>query len=366
MVLIESKSRGFGAPALRVTVATVVLALCIGLGTPTAAWAAEPNPAEVEELIRQGNELRRKGKDFAAVAFFQKAYDLERSARTAAQLGLVESNLGYWMASERHLSEALAFPRHPWMVQHRAEIEKTLAHVQSYIGEIEVTGTPAGAELLVNGRPAGNLPLAAPVRVPEGVMQLALRAPGHTESTRSVRVAGGKREVVRFALEPARTSSSGAPILPTDGQGQETVAGRAPGSELGMRTGSDQVGDAPGWVRPAAWVATAGSALALSVGTYGVLRQRSKRDEFADYVGPNRERCSTKAMNQGGAGCPTIYNEANAAARLAIVGFVAGGALAAGAILGFVMSNGGSSDADLAWTVAVGPGQAGFGYRGRF
>ena len=117
---------------------------------PAPARAQPANPAEVEELIRQGNDLRRAGKDPMAVPVFQKAYDLERSARTAAQLGLVEAQMGYWVAAERHLSEALSFTRHPWLDRNRAVVDETLKRVQSYIGELGVTGSPSGAEVLVN------------------------------------------------------------------------------------------------------------------------------------------------------------------------------------------------------------------------
>ena len=346
----------------------------VGVGVlvvaPAAAVAAEPNPAEVEELIRQGNALRRDGKDFAAVPVFQKAYDLERSARTAAQLGLVEAKLGYYMAAERHIQEALAFPRHPWVSKNKELIEKTLNGVQSYIGELEVTGTPHGAELLVNGRSVGTLPLPAPLRLGEGEAQLALRSKGYEAATRSVRIAGGKKENVAFALERAKT-----PVATTSGgPGGEpgAMGGPTDPAGLGVNRSGARAGGTPAWVRPAAWTAAAASLASLSVGTYAVLRQRSKRDEFAEYIGSDGGRCSTSVANQGGGRCHTIYEEANSAARLAIIGFVAGGVLATGAIVGFVLSNGaggggGGDDLGLRdWQLALAPGEAQVGYVLRF
>ncbi len=58
--------------------------------------------------------------------------------------------MGYWVAAERHLSEALSFTRHPWLDRNRAVVDETLKRVQSYIGELGVTGSPSGAEVLVN------------------------------------------------------------------------------------------------------------------------------------------------------------------------------------------------------------------------
>jgi hypothetical protein len=349
------------APVILVALTAVAMA---------AATPEEPLPAQVEELIRQGNELRRDGKDHAAVGLFQKAYDLQRSPRTAGQLGLAESALGYWMAAERHLGEALAAPRHPWMEKNKEKIEKAMAHVQSYIAEIEVTG-PAGAELLVNTRPVGTLPLQQPVRVPEGVLQLVLRAPGYEEGSRNVRVSGGKKETIRLTLERAQ-----APAAPNLAGGGAAAAPTARGSELGMGMTSRPVkdeGGGPAWVRPAAWAAAAGAAVALSVGTYGVFRQRSKRDEFDGYTGPppGNAMCSTSANMQGGAECAALYKEAQNAANLAIGGFIAGGVLAGAAITGFLLS-GGDTNRDHAssgggtWQLQLGPHRAQAGYAVRF
>jgi hypothetical protein len=73
------------------------------------AWASEP--AEVEALIEQANKFRRDGKDGKALPLMRKACDLATTARTAAQLGLVEMALGYWLQAEQHLTEALSSPR---------------------------------------------------------------------------------------------------------------------------------------------------------------------------------------------------------------------------------------------------------------
>ena len=355
--------------------------LAVVLAGSAAAQPEVPAPAEVEELIRQGNELRRKGKDYAAVGVFQKAYDLERSPRTAAQLGLAESALGYWLAAERHLGEALAFPRHPWMVKNRPDIEKALANVKTYIAEIEVTGTPDGAEVVVNGRSAGALPLRAPVRVQEGLVQVLLRAPGYQDGKRSLQIGGGKKESVRLALERAKAApvapsavAEAEPTDPAETAMRPPAAGAAGEAPLGMRSRRAH-SRAPAWVRPVAWAAAAGAAVALGVGTYGVLRQRSKRDEFDQYTGVAGERCSTSAPNRGGARCPNLYNEAHTAANMAIGGFIVGGLLAGAAITGFVLAPGDDDVGDLggddrepalAWRLFLAPNQAQVGYAFRF
>jgi hypothetical protein len=329
---------------------------------PAAARAQAANPAEVEELIRQGNELRRAGKDPMAVPVFQKAYDLEPSARTAAQLGLVEAQMGYWVAAEKHLSEALSFTRHPWLDRNRAVVDETLKKVQSYIGELDVTGSPAGAEVVVNGKPVGNLPLDRPVRVAEGPVQVTLRSLGHAPASTTVTVDGGKRAQVTLALKPGVDPGPGA-------TGSTSVL--APGTDYtqpagspGADAGTSARGGSPGWVRPAAWAATAGAVLAMSVGTYGLLSQRAAKADFDEFVNPGATMpsCFTSLQDKGGSKCKEYYDRSQSARKLAIGGFAAGGVLAAGAIVGFVLSSGdgGTGGARVTYTFATaGRGGAG-------
>jgi hypothetical protein len=177
----------------------------------SAAWANQGpsgGPAEAEALIREALELRKAGKDARAYPLLQKAYEIHTAPRTAIQLGLVEMQLGYWLEAEQHLGEGLASQRDPWVFNNRASIESSLARVKAAIGEIVVTGTPAGAEVLLNGRPGGKLPLEAPIRAGEGPAKLELRAPGHESVTRSLRILGGRREMINVTMEPTRAGSS--------------------------------------------------------------------------------------------------------------------------------------------------------------
>ena len=75
---------------------------------------------DAEAAIRQGMELRKQGEDARALPYLEKAYQLSRTPRTAAQLGLVQMGLGYWVDAERHLDEALSDPDNYWVAKTRA------------------------------------------------------------------------------------------------------------------------------------------------------------------------------------------------------------------------------------------------------
>jgi hypothetical protein len=347
----------------RSALATVI---CLALGL-FAGRAAAVDPAEVEELIRKGVDLRRAGRDPVAIPYFRQAYDLERSARTAAQLGLVEANLGYWVAAEQHLTEALSSPRHPWLMQHLAEIRGTLERVRANICELDVTGSPAGAEVLINGRSAGRLPLGAAIKVPEGSVQVTLRAPGYAEASSVVTAKGGGHERVALALTPAPThpvTQAAPPPPPGMGPPGAGPYYRAPPPDLGLEASGRRPA---GWVRPVAWVAASAAIATAAFGGYELLQQHKHKQEFDGYVRPQTmdKPCGVLANRRGGPPCDRYYADAQTAGRLAIIGFAAGGVLATTAIVAFVASSGGEggpmagSGSPL---VLVAPGRAALGW----
>ena len=182
-----------------------------------AAQAYAADPAEVEALIEQANAFRRDGKDGKALPLMRKAYDLATTARTAAQLGLVEVALGYSLSAEQHLTEALSSPRDPWIHQNRKELERVLAGVRASIGEIGIVGHPEGAEVVVNGQSAGTLPLPKPVRVGDGPVRVEVHAAGYQSSVQTLTMSkGAKQQVdVRLARAIGAQPSPSAP-MPVD------------------------------------------------------------------------------------------------------------------------------------------------------
>src|SRR5688500_5007277 len=102
----------------RATGITAAVLLLGAVGTP------EPWPVgESEALLARGNQLRRAGDDEGALPIFKRAYELHKSPRTIAQLGLVEWALGRWVDADEHLTEALkAVNTDVWIRNNRTTI----------------------------------------------------------------------------------------------------------------------------------------------------------------------------------------------------------------------------------------------------
>jgi hypothetical protein len=190
----------------------VIVAVTVYFALMLVAGAQPAEPIDVEDLIRQGVDLRRQGKDVRALPLLEQAYRLAPTPRSAAQLGLVEMTLGYRLEAERHLHEALSAPHDIWVQRHRDQLEEALQKVRSAIGELVVRGSPIGAEVRINGNRVGELPLLAPIRLGEGPASVELRAPGFTSVVEKVSILGLRRFSLQVDLRRAPVAPPAARV----------------------------------------------------------------------------------------------------------------------------------------------------------
>ena len=111
----------------------------------TAFGGAARAADDEEALIRRGVELRKRGDDRAALQELQRAYQVARSPRAAAQLGFAEQALAMWPQAETHVSESLRAKDDPWINKNRAVVEESLRTIRAHVGRIEISGRPAGS-----------------------------------------------------------------------------------------------------------------------------------------------------------------------------------------------------------------------------
>ena len=212
---------------------TWVVAILVFAAAGASGHAQAANITD-EELIKQGVESRRRMDDAGALDLFKKAYAIRKSARAAGQIGFAEVALGRWIDAEVHLEEALAAAEDPWVRKNGAALRTSLEQVRRQLGDLDVLGSPAGAEVIIEGQVRGTLPLAKPMRVRAGDCRFDVRAPGHTPASRNVEIAPGAltRETVNLSpvIETAPTPALGAPTKPA---AERTAA--SPSLERGSR-----------------------------------------------------------------------------------------------------------------------------------
>jgi len=236
----------------------------LSVGVALAAGVKKPAPPHdpADDLVNDGVELRRAGKDREALTKFKEAQQISDTPKVTAQVGFAEQALGLWIASQSHLEKALSSKGDDWIERNRKTIDTALQMVNGHVGRVDVWGTPAGAEVLFDGEIVGRLPLEAPIRVAQERINLEVRAPRYISLTRSVNVQLGQlsREAVELRSATGIISSSST---------------NQPGSLLGQpggasgETQSDQPAYTRWWFWTAAGVVVAGGVVAAVLVTRG-------------------------------------------------------------------------------------------------
>lgn len=286
-----------------------------------AAWALDD-----DALIREGIAQRRAGDDRAALKSFQRAYEIKQTPRALGQIGLAEQAIGHWAAADRHLRQALQSTNDPWIGKNRGSIEEALGVIASHVGQLDVSGTPSGAEVRIDGELAGQLPLPGPLTVTAGGVALEVRAPGHVPIVRATTV--GARALTReaFTLQPIAPTAGGGSAMATPlatgsteaaFHSQASVKGGNRETELAAGSEVAAAPDDSGSGRRLMALGSAGLAAAsLAFAIVEHLSWQNKANEFS-----GRRDCGTTFPEKGGAGCSRLYDDGQQARTLAFIGY---------------------------------------------
>jgi len=297
-------------------------------GSPSAFAADESDDA----VIARGVALRKEGDDQAARDLFMKVYERSHSARAAGQLGLAEQALGRWEEAEAHLREALRSPNDPWVKKNHDALSRDMLLIKAHIARVEIVGEPEGAEILINGRSVGKLPLSGPISASAGSVDVEARAPGYQHEMRTVNLTGGQyqRLVMRLQKDEPVASTTATPVPPASMvSGPSDVS---PPSTLpaGARPTTDEP---PSALRPVAKWTTLGLAGAgLAVGITSSVVRANKLEQFKSADGGRCVEMSGRAVDADGnpvAACQGLLDSYKSMRTWQIVGFVSAGVFAA-------------------------------------
>ncbi|MEM9073138.1 MAG: PEGA domain-containing protein [Myxococcota bacterium] len=328
----------------------LVLACCFVCSI--AAYAqdeaeAPPGDESAASLVERGIALREAGQDAEALALFERSQAAEPSVRTLTQIALAEAALGRWLAADQHLREALASDGDEWLEPRRAVLESEAGRIGRRIGSLEVLGSPEGAEVFVDGRRVGTLPLEAPLRLLAGVVRLEVRAEGYYDLRRNVeiRVETRARESAELAPEPAEPEP---PVVVQPDEPEPVVTPDPPPereTSNGLRTGGG--------------VALGASALfgALALTMYLVRENNVDTFNSDGCLGPTMTRIQN---------CRSEYDRAKRAERASAVMLAGAGASAITGIVLFILGSGSEDSEDAAMPCGPGPGELGVSCGARF
>jgi len=303
-------------PGLAVSCAALLAAPALRAEPDTDARATGLSRSEI--LIEQGMELRQSGQEEAALPLFEEAAALDpESIRARVHLAATHQALGHWLEADALLQEVLSESDDPYLERHRATLERAADFVGRHLGSLMLSGQPAGAEVRLDGRKLGALPLPDAVRVPVGSYQLEVLAEGYYPLRRPLVISSGGvlREAVTLAPLPA---DSGA---------------NAEGSGRGAEPAGS--GGSPVWL---SWTLTglsAGAAITTGV-AFAVRNHHASEWNSADCLQPGRLR---------GEVCGDELDAGRTAESVAYASGVATLLFTAGAVVSWTLGEPASSEA---------------------
>jgi tetratricopeptide (TPR) repeat protein len=177
-------------------------ALVASAAGPRSARADAPPSERASELFRRATKLYSASDLRAAEPLYEEAWRLRRSYDIASNYGALELDLD----RPRRAAELLRFAldhapsRDGW--NERAAIEARLSRARQLVGAIVVRVSVEGAEVSVDGAPAGKAPLDAEVFVDPGEHVVAATLAGYGEARITVRVDKGAEEHPTLVLQP--------------------------------------------------------------------------------------------------------------------------------------------------------------------
>ncbi len=182
-----------------------------GQPAPGRAAACGRIDAEIALSVRE----RVAGRTAAALAVLEDLHGRCPMPQVTAQLALAEIDAQQLQRAWGHLTNVLAEIDDPWARSRRAALIVARTELRARMGSLLVRGQPAGAEVFLDGRRVGTLPLGEASVLAPGTYRVEVRAPGHAPSSQSVTLRAGQD--LELPLSPAPVvvqTAAPAPTLP--------------------------------------------------------------------------------------------------------------------------------------------------------
>ena len=184
------------------------------------------------------------------------------------------------MEAAEHLASALETPNDPSIVKYRQMLADALTMARAQIGELAIQAHPPGAEVVVNGRPAGVLPLSSAIKLPARNAEVVVRAPGHSERRELVPIAGGQRHELTVNLEKIEKPAEQPSVITVTSPPPSPTPAPSPSAPASVEHRSADPDASGSSLRTAAWVFGGGALVAAGAGLALNLAARSNRSEF--------------------------------------------------------------------------------------
>ena len=175
--------------------------------------SSDKESAEYRQLVQQALDEFQRGNWDEAAGLFAQAHKLSPSARTLRGMGLAAFEGRRYVDALQHLRAALDSTVNPLTAQQRAEVSETLSRAEHYVASLELTVTPAEAEVRVNGAVVPEQDGKHTIMVDPGVVEVRASAPGYEPELQQVRLVSGARQQLALSLSRVQSAAASNPLV---------------------------------------------------------------------------------------------------------------------------------------------------------
>jgi tetratricopeptide (TPR) repeat protein len=162
-----------------------------------------PPDQRAAALVDEGMALQAAGSLQAALDKYKEAQTIHPTPRAQAQMGLTAESMGDLGAAERDIAQALSMRKDPWVKENRRKLQTALNRLKRQLATLDITGKPQGAEVFVNERSQGKLPLVAAVRVGGGTITVRAKKDGYRDFEQVLDLPPRAKRIIKIDMEEA-------------------------------------------------------------------------------------------------------------------------------------------------------------------
>ncbi len=162
---------------------------------PAAAASDDDKTAAARKHFQNGIKLFQDGHYAGALAEFEAAYGLKPGPSSLKNIALSQKALYRYAEAADSLRNVLSRHASELSDDERRAVEQAIEELASLVGSIVIRVTPDSAKVTLDGRAIDATQRKDSINLNVGEHTIVAEAPGYARASRTIRVAGGQRNV---------------------------------------------------------------------------------------------------------------------------------------------------------------------------
>jgi hypothetical protein len=206
---------------MRAAVPCLFLVVLVSLSAAAAGAQTAREERQARRLFEQGVAAANDGDFAAALARFTESYGLNPRPSVLFNIAACHEELGSPREAIEAYESYLAVGGDELPPERREAALGRIADLQRRLTFLEIAVSESGASVLVAGRAVGITPLAAPVQVPPGMVEVRVRLEGFDPIVTQVTVPAGRTTSIALTLTAVPVAAPPPILEQPEGPGEE-------------------------------------------------------------------------------------------------------------------------------------------------